>query len=136
MAATLTKLREALYTKLSGDAALTTLLGGANIFYRPRKAVISVPSVTYFDFGTKPDPLVPLMDRTIQLDIWERSTEKAEEIAFRIRQLLDLKNLVLPGLEARPVYLHWQADRDIPEEEGDIAHKTVEYRLLAYELVA
>lgn len=135
--APLTKLRESLVTVLNSDVPLTSLLTDGTITYRPRReAEIAVPSVTFFDFGVRPDNMVPLLDRTIQFDVWAETLETAEEIAHRLRQVLDLKPFDVGGDEARPVFLRLLTDRDMFEEDGDVAHKVLEFRLLAYDQVA
>lgn len=129
-------LRHKLRTVLVNDSELTGLLGGRRVFFRPRAEEIELPAVTYFDFGTRPDATVPFLDRTYQLDVWERRLDVAERIAQRIKVLLHNKPFArLPGGEAKVVYLQLVADRDDIAEEGDIVRKTLEFRLLAYDLV-
>lgn len=130
-----TRLRRALVSRLQNDPQLAGALGGATrIFHRPRLMPPERPVLTYFDFGARPDPTVPLLDRTIQVDVWGAELDQAEQIAAHVKRLLHNQPLSVGGV-VQGVYLQLVSDRDDIAEEGDLARKTQEYRLLAYELV-
>lgn len=137
MAAVLTELRTALVSRLRGDATLVGLLAGdsGRIVRRPALIPPVRPLVTYLDFGTRPDPTVPLLDWTVQLDVWARDVDEAEPIAQRLGELLDNRPVSVTGV-LRGLYLQLIADRDEVVGEADLARRTQEYRLLAYDLAA
>lgn len=136
----LTAIRTALVGRLAADAPLTELLGGSDrIFYRPRRSTFTPPELTYFDFGGAPDPLVPVWDRTVQIDIWETDLDRAERIATRIRGCLDLGRrggtatpFVLDGTAGRVATVLLTGDREASVDE-DVVRKSLDFRILAYD---
>lgn len=131
----LSALRRALAERLRGDAALVALVGGGDrIVRRPSVLPPVRPLVTFFEFGTRPDPTAPLLDWTVQLDVWARDVEEAEPIAQRLGELLDQRPLSADGV-LRGMVCQLVADRDEVVEDGDLARRTQEYRLLGYDLL-
>jgi hypothetical protein len=139
----LTAIRIAVVERLESDPVLLELIGGSDrIFYRPRRTEFEPPALTYFDFGAEVDPLVPMTDRTMQIDVWETDLDRAERIALRVRRLLDLGRgggvatpLVLEGTEGRVANLFLTADRDGPVD-GDFVRKSLDFRVMAYDAAA
>jgi len=135
-------IRQAIVKRLRDDSALTTLLGGSNrIFHRMRKQPMEARSVSYFDFGRKPDHTVPLRDRTFQLDVWDTSPERAANIADRIEAIMDPEGKgrgsalgIVGGGTANVVYIGLISDSDVVADDGDLVRATLEYRVLAYKL--
>ena len=127
-------IRQAIVKVLRDDSQLTTLLGGANrIYHRMRKRPPEARQVTYFDFGVRPDPTVPLRDRTFQIDVWDTVPERAANVADRIEALLDNKPMGTVGEgAARVVYLQLVSDNDVVADEGDLVRAILEFRVLAY----
>lgn len=136
----LTALREALVKRLRTDATLTALLGGSGasgtrIYRRLRKAKMEPRTITYLDFGVRPDWAVPLRDRTVQIDVWDTDPVRAAEIADRVETLLDGQPFgVLPNGEMSVQYLGLTRDGDVVADDGDLFRATSEYRVLAYRL--
>lgn len=128
-------IRAAFAQRMATDLTLVTLLGGARVYYRPMKKEVEVPSVTYFDFGMRPDNRVPLIDRTVQVDIWETQVLRAEKISDRVQRLFDLQPLPLPTLEARVDFVRLTADRDEVLDDGRVVRKSLDFRVLAYALI-
>lgn len=131
---TLTALREAIVTRLLNDAGLAALAGD-RIYLRPARINLAVlPVVTLSDFGARTTPRIPLLDRIYQIDVWARDVDEAERLAVRVQAVLHEQPLPLPSGQARIDYLSLIADRDDVAEEGDVSRKTLEFRLLAFEL--
>lgn len=136
----LTALRMAVVKRLREDTTLTTLLGGSGasgtrIFRRLRMQKVEPRSVTYFDFGSRPDQTVPLRDRLFQFDVWDTDEDRAGEVADRLETLLDGQPFgVLPGGEMSVQYLGLVRDSDGVVDDGDLFRATSEYRVLAYRL--
>jgi len=126
--------RQAIVKALRDDGTLTTLLGGANrIYRRMRKQPPEARQVTYFDFGVRPDPTVPLRDRTFQIDVWDTVPERAANIADRIEAILDNQPMgEVGGGTARVVYMQLVSDNDVVADEGDLVRVMLEFRVLAY----
>jgi hypothetical protein len=132
----LTAMRTELVSRLRGDAQLVGLLGGADRVVRRPSVIPPVrPLLTYFDFGTRPDATVPLLDWTVQVDIWDVDVDAAEVIAQRVGELLDNRPFSVDGV-LKGVYLQLISDRDEVIGEADQARRIQEYRLLAYDLMA
>ena len=135
-------IRQTIVKRLRDDAALAALLGGPNrIFHRMRKQPMEARSVSYFDFGRKPDRTVPLRDRTFQLDVWDTSPERAANVADRIEAVLDPEGKgrgaafgVVGGGTANIVYIGLIRDSDVVADDGDLVKATLEYQVLAYKL--
>lgn len=129
-------IRQAIVKKLRDDTELTTLLGGANrIYHRARKQPVAARTVTYSDFGTRPDPTVPLRDRTFRIDVWDTSPERAANVAARIEDVLDGQAPgFLPDDTANVVYMGLVRDSDVVADDGDLVRATVEFRVIAYKL--
>lgn len=134
--------RQAVVKRLRDDTALSTLLGGSNrIFHRLRKQPMEARSVSYFDFGVKPDWTVPLRDRRFQLDVWDTSPERAANVADRVEAVLDPEGKGRGGAlgivgegTANVVHIGLVEDGDVVEDDGDLVRVTLEYRVLAYKL--
>jgi len=136
----LTWFREAIKGRLRNDPFIVALVG-VNIRYRPARIPEEYPSVTFFDFGNRPDANVPFLDRTVQIDIWGNSLEVSELIAQRIESLMDYAEARRTG------NIPWQAvngvriaqsilgaDRNEALDDGDTTRKTLEFRVLAYKI--
>lgn len=106
----------------------------ATISYRPTRAPIDLPAVTFFDFGGRPDDMVPLDDRNVHIDVWTAGDlDLAEEIAHVVNAALDHQRLELPGDEGGVAFLGLQSDRDETQRDADLMRKMLTYRLLSYE---
>jgi len=134
-------MREAIVQTIRNDSVLTSLLGTDNfrVVYRPAKIPERYPVVSFFDFGTRPDAQVPLMDRTIQFDVWGQTLDQAERIAERLEQLFDFPEArrrgVAPwsvGMGLRVEQSLLTTDRNDVLDDGDTTRKTLEFRVLAY----
>lgn len=133
-------IRGEMVSRLRADSDLTTLLGGTNrVIRRQKRTAIEARTVTYIDFGSRPDATVPMLDRVIQVDVWDTDPVRAEEIAERIDAVLDGKPFGVVTDEddenvVNVVYLGLTGDRDGVIEDGDFERVTREYRMLAYKL--
>jgi hypothetical protein len=124
-------LREAVYAVLNDDPYMP---GAPTFAYRPTRRPVDLPSVTFFDTGTRADDVVPLWDRDIQFDIFTSSDlDLAEAIAHRVVELLDHQPVDLPGDEGRVDFIMLTTDRDVSVEDGNLVRKTLVFRLLAYD---
>jgi len=117
-------------------ASITALVPATRIIRRPRKALTEFPTITFYDSGIRPDnsPRIPLMDRNFTIDIWAKTLDEAEVIAALVEARLQGGSNIIPlaAPEARVQYFAQIADIDIAEEDGEVVHKTQEYRCLAY----
>jgi hypothetical protein len=126
--------RAAVLAQLRSDAVLVARLGAAErIMRRPRRLGPARPLVTYFDFGTRPDPTVPLLDRSLQVDVWAVEEAEAQQIGAEVARVLHNRPVSVPGT-LRGVYAQLIADRDEVDAEGNQARVVQEYRMLAYDL--
>ena len=130
-------IRAELVGRLRANTTLLSYLGGdpEKIVKRYRKKVLlptDLPIITYFDFGHSADDIVPLVERTYQLDIFAENTDT---IAEHVLATLDQKPFgVLPGGEANVTFLHCTDDRDDPIDDGDMERRMMTFRLIAYRL--
>lgn len=137
MAAEFTVIRKAFRDILVGDSTLVALLGGtARVFYLRVRKPAEVPAISYFDFGDRPDIQVPLHERTLAIDIWANNFIQAEDIAARIRELLDRVPISIPTGEFSINHIFFDSEREAPLEEGDIVQKTLEFRYSVYQLTS
>jgi hypothetical protein len=130
----LQELRKGIMQVLAGDAELVALVG-TNLALRPRRALTSFPALTFFDFGSQPDPTVPLLDRVYQFDGWAATLSDAEKVRDRVRVMLDrqphLAAVMEPtGIRVRAFY--WTTDTFLSEQDAEVEHTVSEYRCLAY----
>src|SRR5262245_1390672 len=144
-------IRAAVLAQLQADAELAALLYGptgrdledpVRIGYRPRQIPVLEPSVTFFDFGAW-DPVLPVPRLSLHIDVWDTDLDHAEEIAERIRTLLDFQWCRMAGITptsiptggpARIDHLGVDVDRSdmlAESEEGDIAQQRVDFLLIA-----
>jgi len=144
-------IRAAVLAQLAADTELAALLYGptgrdledpVRIGYRPRQIPVIEPSVTFFDFGAW-DPVLPVTRLSLHIDIWDTDLDHAEEIAERIRTLLDFQWCRMAGITptsipiggpARIDHLGVDVDRSdllVESEEGDIAQQRVDFLLIA-----
>lgn len=129
------KIRQAIRGALN-HSSITGTVPMTRIVYRPRKSLTEFPAITFYDFGSRPDLKadIPLLDRTVTIDVWSKTLDEAEAIAeavlVRLQGGTNIVPLALP--EARVRYFALQSDIDIPEEDGEVVRKTLEYRCLAY----
>jgi hypothetical protein len=129
-------IRAEVVRRLRANTTLVALLGSTNkIVRRFRRAPLSpsdLPIITYFDFGSNIDNIVPLMELTFQIDVWAENTETLSELVIAT---LDQKPFgVLVGGEANVTFLHCTDFRDNPVEEGDMERKVLTFRVIAYRL--
>jgi hypothetical protein len=130
----LPELRKGIMSVLSADAPLIALVG-TNLAFRPRRALTAFPALTFFDFGTVPDPLAPLLDRTYQFDGWGVTLADAEAVRERVRVVLDRRPALITAMAAvgiRVRAFYWTSDSTLPEQDAEVEHTVSEYRCLAY----
>lgn len=126
--------REAVYLKLThGLADPYEPYNVVNVAYRPTRAAISIPAVTFYDSVSSGDDLVPLWDFRVEVSIWDGDLDRAEAIAHKVNKLLNLQPLPLPGDEGSVQYLKKIAGQDLPQDDADLVRKNLTYRLMAYE---
>lgn len=128
----LVALRTAIVSKLDADPYFAAYVPqGAT--YRPTRAPVQLPAVTFWDVGARTDNIVPLHDRTWHFDIWATDLDACEAIAAVINGLLDNQGIVLPGDEASVAYLNLRGDDDQPMNDADVVRKMLTYRMLVYD---
>lgn len=130
-------IRTALVSLFTGDAAMKAFFpnGVVNVSYRPTRRAMTLPRITFFDFGERADETVPLWDRSLQLDFWSGDLDVAEAMAQRALELLDHDGLTLAGDVGLTARIHVTSDLDATLEDADLARKTVRVRLMAYDYV-
>lgn len=128
-------IRAAVKAKLEASPRMAVLFGGRPLVVtRPTRAFIRLPAITAFDYGVKTDDIVPLYERTYQVDVWTRADfDLAEDIAHEIAAQLDHQPLPLPGREGQVAFLQLQQDRDEAPEDADLCRKVLIFRVLCYE---
>jgi hypothetical protein len=136
--APITGFRRAIERLLRDDAIIRRLTlpqGGVDnplrVAYRMAREQVAVPSITFFDFGTRPDNVVPLHRRTLQVDIWTETLELCEEVAVRVDQVLTESGPLTEALWV--AYIALTDDRDNLIPEGFLSRKTLMFEVLAYE---
>ncbi len=117
-------------------AALEVLYAPYEVFtitYRPTRAPIVLPAVTFYDTGVKSDDVVPLYDRSLHVDVWTAGDlDHAEDVAHEVNRVLDHQPLDLPGGEGQVAFFALQADDDLPQADADLVRKHLRYRMLVY----
>jgi len=142
MVPTMTALRTALRMRLVGDPALVVLLGGPAVFHRFVRMAVQVPSVTYMDTAFHPYEQLPRVEASFTLDVWAHDLDAAEAIAARVATLLDQTASAEAGLAPMPTpglnvcALHLASQRDTIEPDPTIVRKTLQFNVLAFDLVA
>lgn len=132
MANLVSAIRKAIVAKLTADTTLQSLMGGTvRVSYRPTRKPIQLPIITMFDFGDRADEITPLWDRNHQIDAWSDDLDNAEDIAQRVKELLDHQGLTLTGSEGQVDRIHAVAELDATQEDADLARKTIRFRVLA-----
>lgn len=128
-------LRQAIVLLLKNDATLKALFpsGVVNVSYRPTRQPMTLPRITFFDFGDRADDIVPLWDRNYQFDAWDGDLDKCEAIGQRLIELLDHASLPMPGDEGFAARVHVVSDLDATQEDADLARKTFRVRVLNYD---
>jgi len=114
---------------------------GATVTYRPTRQPIRLPAVTFYDYSSRADSVVPLFDRTVIVDVWTRSgLDDAEAIAHAVNGHLDNQGFQLRDLDdpysdvtGLVAYLSLRSDVDDPQEDADLTRKRLTYRALVYE---
>jgi len=136
MANLVTGLRRAIVKKLTEDTTLQGLMGGTvRLSYRPTRKPLQMPVITMFDFGDRFDDITPLWDRNHQIDVWDQDLDKCEDIAQRVKELLDHQGITLAGDEGLAARIHMVSELDATQEDADLSRKTVRFRVLAYDYV-
>lgn len=124
--------RQAIYLKLTTGLA-DDPYSVVNVSYRPTRAPIDIPAVTFYDTGTSGDDIVPLWDFRLEVSVWSDDLDLAEAIAHKVNNLLNLQPLPLPGDEGSVQYLKKIAMADLPQDDADLVRKNLTYRLMGYE---
>jgi hypothetical protein len=125
-------IRRAIVKKLTEDTALATLMGGTvRVSYRPTRRPLTLPIITMFDFADRADEITPTWDRNHQLDVWHSDLDQAEEIAQRVKELLDHQGLALAGDEGQVDRIHMVGETDATQEDADLVRKTIRLRIMA-----
>ena len=134
MAGNLIVLRTWLRAPLITDPTLRTLLGWTfqdeRVNWMRVKRSITFPRVLLSDI-TQEDPSVPLYDNNVRVDVFHMNPDKTEVIANQILNLWKL-GAMGPCIGWKPSYLKHQTDVDDDVGEGDIEHRGMVFRLLAY----
>lgn len=132
MASMVSAIRRAIVAKLTADTALKALMGGTvRVSYRPTRKPLQLPIITMFDFGDRSDDTTPLWDRNHQIDAWSADLDNAEDIAQRVKELLDHQGLPLTGGEGQVDRIHVVSETDATQEDADLNRKTLRIRMLA-----
>jgi hypothetical protein len=136
MTRAVTAIREAVVARLKARGDLVDLLGAADrIAWRNRRQAVTVPSLTYLDFGARPDPTVPLLERTYQFDVWTALKTLGSRIAHEVVLALDGQPMgMLPGGQANVWFFGLEDQRDEPADDADVARTMLQFRVLAYRL--
>ena len=135
----LVALRTALVSRLNGDPYFASLVPDG-VTYRPTRAPVNLPAVTFWDTGVRGDNVVPLHDRVLHFDVWATDLDTCEAIAAVINSVLDNQALPLdesdPYSEEAPAlvaYLNLRGDSDEVQHDADVVRKMLDYRLLVYD---
>lgn len=128
----LVPLRTAIVTKLTSDPYFSALVP-TGVTYRPTRQPVDLPTVTFWDVGTRSDNIVPLHDRQFHFDIWGVDLDVCEEIGGVVNDLLDNQAIVLTGDEALVAYMNLRSDDDTPMHDADVVRKMLTYRMLVYD---
>lgn len=123
------ELQKAIYSSLSADAGLTTLLGGPAIYDRaPANAdfpYVTFSSANIADWSTQTDRG---HEHEVRLDIWSRENGRgaALEIAAAIDAALSGAVLVLSGHDL--INFTFEQSDIALDEDGDTFHAVLRYR--------
>lgn len=122
-------LQTAVYARLSGDASLLALLGGARIYDEPPRnpgfPYVTIGQTTERDWSTGSDIGA---EHIITLHAWSRQGGKREasEIAAAVRSALHDANLVLAG--HRLINLRHELTETRRDPDGETYHGIVRLR--------
>jgi hypothetical protein len=135
----LVALRTALVAKLNNDPYFASMVPDG-VTYRPTRAPVNLPAVTFRDLGVGFDEVVPLFDRSLTFDIWATDLDTCEAIAAVVNSVLDSQALPLdeddPYSEealALVAYMSLRDDSDEAQNDADVVRKMLTYRLLVYD---
>lgn len=129
MSAAASELQKAVYKALTGDAALTALLGGADIYdHTPPSA--SFPYVTFgqtsvFDWDTASEPGCEIL---FTLHIWSRAKGRKEVFAIldAVTGLLDEAALAVEGHHL--VAIRFEAAETAYDDDVAVHHGQARFR--------
>lgn len=125
-------IEEAIYTRLSGDSALATLLTGSGRIHHALEAQqAQKPTLTYLCLLSVPGSInsdrVQTMEETYQFIIF---AENYPDIAYRLRVLLDGYRFPETS-EAGNIRGVWESDdADMYDDALQVGRKDVRYRIL------
>lgn len=136
----LVALRTALVAKLNTDPYFAAFVPDG-VTYRPTRAPINLPAVTFWDTGARTDNIVPLYDRILHFDVWATDLDVCEAIAAVINSLLDNQALRFDeddpysevSAEGLVAYMNLRDDSDEAQHDADVVRKMLTYRLLVYD---
>ena len=123
--------QQALYVKLTGDAALTALITGVYDFvpedvafpYLVIGEAIETPDNSHDRYGWQ---------TVVTLHVWTRSRGHAKGLGIgkRITQLLDHQPLTVTGFDHVASRFEFSQPLTDPEPPGDIRHLILRYRVV------
>lgn len=128
----LVALRTAIVAKLDADPYFAAAVP-EGLTYRPKRAPVRLPSVVFWDVGTRGDNIVPLHDRTFHFDIFAADLDTAEDIAAMVTGLLDNQGITIPGGEAQVAYMNLRGDDELAMHDADVVRKMLTFRMLVYD---
>lgn len=118
----LVALRKGIQRTLLANPALVRMLSineplnEQSVMYRMARETVRIPSVTFYDFGTR-GRLVPFHDRRLTVDCWAERLADAELVAALVERQLDQAPIDLTeGM--RVAFSEVTADRDSIVSEG------------------
>jgi|SRR5690349_67466 len=138
----LNALQKAIFTRLTGDATLTTLLGGAGRIVDQPAEGQSLPYVRIGDHLSIPDNDHTSAGREVTetLHVWtrKRGNVTGQTIAGRIGELLDHQTAALSALlEAdghRVVTIRQEFDQALTDPDPEIRHHVLRFRVATAQL--
>jgi hypothetical protein len=126
--------QKGIYAKLTGDAALTTLLGGAKVYDSPPENAVFpyvvIGDLTANDFGSA---TFRGQEQTLTIHSWsqEKSSLELKQIMDRIWSLLHQATLTL--VDASLVLIRSEFLQPFLDEDGRTHHGVQRFRLLLKE---
>lgn len=142
---TMTAIRTAIRNRLIQDGPLVSLLGGPYVYHRNVRKAVQIPSITYLDYTSRSESVIPRLDTRWQFDVWGRILGDTEIIGQRVVELLDLfeaADVSIPGLtvstgEATIAQFRLLEDFDnLAPESDDISRKTLMFMMVSFALTA
>jgi len=127
--------KQAVYSKLSGDATLLALLpnGAGSITYaRPTTAPEpTLPLVTYLEVSSIFEPEIPLWTTRIQVSVFAKSADQADIIGARVKALLHQGQLTIPN-SGRLDSIYLDSEQEFYEEDTLLHHRAMDFRVRIY----